>query len=122
MEQFARLLAIVSDAAFPGVEQATSYGTPSLKVRGKFMARLRDAETLVVRCPIDEKAMLMEADPAIFYETDHYRGYDAVLVRLAAADDGTLRGRLERAWRMQAPARIVAQYDFSQNQLRETKP
>ena len=79
------------------------------------MARLRDAETLVVRCPLDEKSMLMEAEPAVFYETDHYRGYDAILVRLDAADDTTLRGRLERAWRMQAPARLIAQYDASSN-------
>ena len=122
MEQFTRLLAIVADAALPGVAQASSYGTPSLKVHGRFMARLRDTDTLVVRCPVEEKAMLMEAAPAIFYETDHYKGHAAVLVRLAAADDATLRGRLERAWRMQAPARIVAQFDRSRNQRQEAEP
>ena len=36
--------------ALPGVEEGTSYGTPSLKVRKKLLTRLReDGETLVVR-------------------------------------------------------------------------
>ena len=121
MAPIARLLAIVADAALPGVEQSISYGTPSLKVRGKFMARLRDDETLVVKCPREEKSMLMEAAPEIFYETDHYKGHDSFLVRLAAADDRTLRGRLETAWRMQAPPRLLAQFDRSATATPESK-
>jgi hypothetical protein len=50
----------------------------------------------------------MQADPAIFFETDHYTGYPAVLLRLHAADDATIAGRLEAAWRMQAPKRLQA--------------
>jgi hypothetical protein len=42
----ARVLA--ATAHLPGVEEATSYGTPALKVRGKLFARLKDAGTLVV--------------------------------------------------------------------------
>ncbi len=105
---FARVAAIAASINLPGLETATSYGTPSLKVRGKFMARMFDDTTLVVRVPRAEKAFLMEADPQTFFETDHYRGYDAFLVRLDVADDATIAGRLECAWRMQAPARLVA--------------
>ncbi len=106
-----RLYRIAALAAWPGVAEATSYGTPSLTVGGKFMARLKDADTLVVRCPLGEKSFLMEAAPAVFFETPHYSGYPAVLVRLSAADDETLRGRLEVAWRMQATKRLIAAYD-----------
>jgi hypothetical protein len=37
--------------AFPGVEEGPCYGTAGFRVRGKFLARLRDDdETLVVKC------------------------------------------------------------------------
>jgi hypothetical protein len=97
----ARMVALA--AALPGVELSQSFGTPSLKIRGKFMARLKDANTLVVRCPLEEKAFLMEAEPGLYFETDHYKGYPAILVRLHAADDAAITGRLETAFRMQAP-------------------
>ena len=102
-----RLLRLAAGGALAGVERGVSYGTPSLKVRGKFLARLKDAETLVLRCPLEEKALLVQAEPEFYFETDHYRGHDAVLVRLAVIDDARLLARLERAWTMQAGARLV---------------
>jgi len=107
---FARVQSIAASTGLPGIEATKSYGTPSLKVAGKFLARMKDDETLVVRCPLEEKSFLMQADPAIFFETDHYTGYPAVLVRLHAADDATIAGRLEAAWRMQAPKRMQVAY------------
>ena len=75
-------------AHLPEVEEATSYGTPALKVRGKLFARLKDADTLVVHSAPDEKEMLMEVDPTIYFETDHYKGWHAVLVRLNKIEHG----------------------------------
>jgi hypothetical protein len=118
---FARVRAIAASTGLPGVEAGRSYGTPSLNVRGKFMARIKDADTLVVRCPVDEKHFLMEADPAVFFETDHYKGYPAFLVRLSAADDATIAGRLERAWRMQAPKKLVVAWEKGQGERSTTK-
>jgi YjbR len=47
--------------ALPGVEEGTSYGTPAFRVRGKFLARLReDGETLVVKCDYHERDLRME--------------------------------------------------------------
>jgi len=94
--------------ALPGVEDGTSYGTPALKVRGKLLVRLKeDGESFVLIVDFDTRDILMRADPETFYITDHYRGYPAVLVRLAtlAADD--LPGLLEQAWRQVAPRRLV---------------
>lgn len=104
---FARVRAIAAATGLPGIEAGVSYGTPSLKVKGKFIARMKDDNTLVVRCPLAEKGFLMDADPEVFFETDHYRGYDAFLVRLPAADDATIGARIEVAWRMQAPKKLL---------------
>jgi hypothetical protein len=108
---FARVWGIAASTGLPGIESAPSYGTPGLKVGGKFLARIKDDDTLVVRCPLEEKAFLIAADPAVFFETDHYVGHPAILVRLTAADDATIAGRIEWAWRMQAPKRAVAARD-----------
>jgi hypothetical protein len=79
-DHFARVRAAA--AHLPEVEVSTSYGTPALKVRGKLIARMKDDVTLVVMCPIDEKEMLIEVDSKVYFETDHYKGWPAVLVRL----------------------------------------
>lgn len=101
--------------SLPGVVESTSYGTPSLKLsgkRGKMIARLKeDGETLVVRCPIPEREMLIEAEPDVFAVTDHYRDYDYVLIGLAAANRDLLDERLTEAWAMVAPAKLRDEFD-----------
>ena len=98
--------------AFPGVAEGPCYGTPGFRVRGKFLARLRDDETvLVVKCGDDERDFRMQSDPTTFFTTDHYRGYPTVLVRLASVDSADLRDVLEEAWRRSAPKRLIAAYD-----------
>jgi hypothetical protein len=48
--------------ALPGVEEGLSYGTPAFRVRGKFLARLReDGESLAVKCGFDERDLRMQA-------------------------------------------------------------
>jgi hypothetical protein len=108
---FAPLRAAAFEIGLPGLEEGASYGTPALKVRGKLIARLKDAETLVLRCPLDEKEHLMELEPETFFETDHYKGWPAVLIRLSRVEPAKLRQLLERAWRTQAPKRLVSAYD-----------
>jgi len=96
---------------FPGVEEGTSYGTSAFRVRGKFLARLReDDETLVIKCGFDERDLRMQADPDTFFTTDHYRGYPTVLVRLAAVSAVDVRDVFEQAWRRHAGKRLLAAY------------
>lgn len=47
--------------------------------------------------------------PDIYFETDHYKGWPAILVRLSKADDAELQQCLQRAWHLQAPKKLVAQ-------------
>jgi hypothetical protein len=98
--------------AFPGVGVSTSYGTPALKVKGKFMLRLReDNESLAVMCGFDERDFRLKADPRTFFVTDHYRGYPAVLIHLNQVSPRVLREVMEETWRRTAPKSLVKQFD-----------
>jgi hypothetical protein len=61
--------------------------------------------------PIDEREMLMEADPETFHITPHYQAYPAVLARLSQAHPGSLANFLERRWRRVAPRGLVKAFD-----------
>lgn len=97
----------------PEVEEDTWYGTPALKVRGKGFVRLKeDGQSVVfILENVDEQEFLIEAQPDIYYITDHYRGWPAVLARLARLRVPEARMRLERGWRLKAPRALVAQLD-----------
>lgn len=101
---FNRVAALAKARGLADVAVSTSYGTPALKVNDRTFVRLLDADTIVLQCPIEQKVLLMEISPSIYFETDHYIGYDAVLVRLEAIEDEELSLRLEDAWRFKAPA------------------
>jgi hypothetical protein len=106
---FARALRAAKATKLPGIEQSKSYGTPSLTVLGKFLMRVKDADTLVFRCAMEEKQFLMEAEPSIYFETDHYVGWPAVLMRVASASDAELAHCVRRAWQLQAPKKLRAE-------------
>jgi hypothetical protein len=99
--------------SLPLVEESTSYGTPSFKVKGKFLTRLRleDNSLVLVDVSFDEREMLMEAAPETFHITPHYKDYPSVLARLDKVDPGSLRNFLERRWRNVAPKRVVKAFD-----------
>ncbi|WP_315757601.1 MULTISPECIES: MmcQ/YjbR family DNA-binding protein [unclassified Bradyrhizobium] len=98
---------------WPEVEDGTSYGTPALKVRKKMLARLKeDGDSLVLPgVPPDERAMLVESRPKLFYFTDHYRDYPIVLLRLSKAKRADAEPLLRRQWRALASRRAVAAFD-----------
>jgi len=58
-----------------------------------------------------EKQALLLGEPDIFFTAPEYRGWPAVLVRLARVDDGRLAELVTDAWRMRAPAALAAQLD-----------
>lgn len=91
----------------PDISEGTSYGYPAFKVGKKFLCRIKDPDTLVVICPLEEKEILMAAAPGIYFETDHYKGWPAVLVRVKEIEPDELRHRLVRAWTVQAPKKLV---------------
>jgi hypothetical protein len=88
--------------ALPNVDESTAYGAPALKVRGKLLACVpthRSAEpgSLVVRVGFEDRAELLAAAPDVYYVTDHYLNYNAVLVRLSRVTPDVLRDLLGMA-------------------------
>jgi hypothetical protein len=93
--------------ALPDVEAGTAYGSPALKVRGKMFAciavhKSAEPETLVLRLDFDQRDELIAADPAVYYLTDHYLPYPAVLVRLARVPPDALEDLVRAAYRFEA--------------------
>lgn len=88
--------------ALPGVEESTAYGQPALKVHGKLLACLpanpsAEPGSLAVRVDFEDRAELLAAAPDLYYITDHYVGYAAVLVRLSRVTPDVLRDLLGMA-------------------------
>ena len=106
---FTRIERLAQARGLPEVTRSTNNHTPALKVRDESFVRLKDAQTLVLLCPSEQKALLMEISPEIYFETDHYVGWPAVLIRLDVIGDEELSLRLEDAWRLKAPKRLTEQ-------------
>jgi len=101
------------------VDDTGPSGQLSFKVEGgkgfawSFMQRVHPRKPrapnpaiLAVRCEIPRKEMLIETSPRIYFDDDHYRGFPAVLVRLAEVDEAELEGLLAAGWRLMAPRRL----------------
>ena len=86
---------------FPEVSEGRSYGMPSFLLNGRFLARFRDDETVLVvqLATIGEREVLIELDPDAFFFTEHYRNYPAVLVRLANVAAPLLTDVVTESWR-----------------------
>jgi hypothetical protein len=97
---------------FPETLSGTSYGMPSWKAAGTFFTRLRaeDDSVVVYVDSLDHRDLLMEAEPATFHITDHYRGYPVVLARLSTVDPVWLRKTLEKRWLKVVPKRVSRAY------------
>jgi hypothetical protein len=61
---------------------------------------------VAVRCSMETKELLLEAAPERFFTDDHYRGYPAVLVRLAEIEADELESLLKQAWKIVASPTI----------------
>jgi len=84
----------------PNVIEGTSYGTPALHVKKKFLCRLReDGESVAFKVGFDERDLLMQVKPDVFFITDHYLAWPAVLLRLSAAKRGDVAQIVEMSYR-----------------------
>ncbi|CAN7161650.1 MmcQ/YjbR family DNA-binding protein [Pararhizobium sp. LjRoot238] len=108
---FERIVRLAQAAGLPEVTLGTSCGTPALAVRGKSFVRMKEVGILVAMCALEEKEMLIELAPDLYFETDHYKGWPAMLVRLGVSSDQDLTQRLIAAWRQKAPKRLAASFD-----------
>lgn len=75
-------------AALPDVELTTTWGKPTLKVRGKMFVCIAshssaEPDTLVVMIDFPDRDALIEEEPEVYYLKEHYVNYPCVLVRLS---------------------------------------
>ena len=103
-------------AGLPDVEESTTYRKPALQVRGKVFAWMSPhADALALRVEPDERPLMLESQPDVYYVTPHYvplyQGTAIVLARLEALTDREeLRSRLEDAWLLVAPEALARDY------------
>ena len=96
--------------ALPGMTEGTSYGTPAFHINKKFVARIKeDGITLVIKTWEREK--WIKAKPSVYYFTDHYRDYPAVLVRLSKVSKKDLEVLFLEAWKKLAPKKLLKEYE-----------
>lgn len=90
--------------ALPEVAESTVRGQPALRLSGRLLAcpalhSSAEPNSIVVNIEPDERAALLKAQPKVYYLTEHYKGYSAVLVRLPQIQRGQLEKVLISAWR-----------------------
>lgn len=108
--ELVRMLRLCLELGLPEVTESTSYGAPSLKVKDKNFASVRGPQEMVLHCPLEQKDLLMEMAPDIYWQTDHFKSWPGLLVRLEVIGDEELKLRLEDAWRFRAPKRVAEAY------------
>jgi hypothetical protein len=82
--------------AIPGASEGPYFGKPSIFVGEGFLCRVHDKEDAVVIIvgSMEMRDVMLEAEPELFYITDHYRNFPTVLARLKALDKKTLKDLL----------------------------
>ena len=91
--------------AMPDVAETTAYGMPAFKAgKTRFAGQpiqRRDVEpnTLGVMVSFEERDRLLASRPDIYYLTEHFAPYPAVLARLGNMRRDELRELLGIAWR-----------------------
>lgn len=108
--------------SFPGVAAHVTYGTPSLKVGNRFLLRLREPGIIALRRPNrDERDMLLESGPDLFFITDHYRDHPYVLVRLDRLGPRDFEALFRTIWREHALKRHLQAEKTRQEEHRRGK-
>ena len=72
--------------SIPGAGEVLWFKKPAVFLHGQFLTKVHDKEdamTLRVSS-MEMRDMMLEAEPKLFYITDHYRNFPFVLARLSA--------------------------------------
>lgn len=94
----------------PGTAIEKFYAGVAVKVEGKpFVSQGREADSFHVWSSHDEKAVLLETDPAAFWQTPHYETWPGLLVRYGSEDRERIERVITRAWwdKAKRPLRVA---------------
>ncbi|MFD4173108.1 MULTISPECIES: MmcQ/YjbR family DNA-binding protein [Streptomyces] len=97
--------------SLPDTTEKLAWGQPTFRVAGKIFASLGDDGTAMgVKCPREDRAELIAAEPEKFFIREgHDDHYAWMRVRLSALEDeAELAAILADSWRQVAPRRLAA--------------
>ena len=93
--------AVAFALSLPDTELSTSYGQPAVKVASNGRAFLfpshETGTSFGVAIGLDTIELLKETEPETYWQTSHYEGWPAVLVRYDAADEERVRDVISRS-------------------------
>ena len=93
--------AVAFALTLPGTVLSTSYGKPAVKVAANeraFLFPSHQADTSFgLAIDLDTIEILKETDPATFWQTPHYVGWEGVLVRYDSEDAQRVRDVIARS-------------------------
>jgi hypothetical protein len=79
--------------AVEGASEGPYFGKPAVFVAEKFLTRVHTKEEAMVLAvgSMEMRDMMLEAEPKLFYVTDHYKKFPYLLARLSKLDKTTLK-------------------------------
>jgi hypothetical protein len=109
---WSRVRTMAMKLKLPRVEETTSWGEPALKAHGKLWVWWSPNEDAIVfKVPLEDREILVEAEPDTFFFTLHYNNYPMVLMRPDKIDIDWAQNNLVQVWRAQAPKSVLKKYD-----------
>ena len=80
--------------AVKGISEGLYFAKPSAFYGDGFVGRVHNKEEAVVLriSSIEMRDVMLEAEPKLFYITEHYRAWPMLLARLSVLDAKTLKG------------------------------
>ena len=72
--------------AIPGTEEVLWFNKPAVFLHGQFLTKVHDKEEAMTFrvSSMEMRDMMLQAEPKLFYITEHYRNFPFVLARLSA--------------------------------------
>jgi hypothetical protein len=98
--------------SFPEAEEKSHFGTADFRVRNRIFATLPDDDHAVVKLTPEQQEIMTGSEPGIFEPVKGGWGRQGwTRVKLAAADELTMRSALLTAWRNVAPVKLRKAHD-----------
>ena len=82
--------------SFEGASEGPYFGKPAIFVAEKFLTRIHHKEDAMVLAigSMEMRDVMLEAEPGLFYITDHYKNFPYLLARLSRLSKTTLKDLL----------------------------
>lgn len=82
--------------SIPGARERLWFNQPAVFVHDRFLAKVHHKEeaVLIGVTSLEMRGVMLEAEPELFYITDHYRSFPFVLARLSALETDMLKQML----------------------------